>query len=598
MIRSVHFESHGSTLSGSLHLPDGYADGQTLPGVVVTGAWTTVKEQMPATYAAALAALGFAALTFDFRGWGQSPDRVPYLEDPKRKTQDILAAFDFLSTRPEVDPERLAGLGICASSGYMSDAVSRDSRVHALALVAPWLHDAEIVEDVYGGAEGVSGLIRASRDAASSEEPVVVEAASTTNPDAIMYQAPYYTEEDRGLIPEYDNRFNVASWEPWLTYDAIRIADTLRTPTLMVHSEEAAIPQGARTFASRMGDRAESIWLDDATQFDFYDRSDIVGRAVDAVAHHFTSTFGGTASEEGAEPHAPLQDEAAVRTVVEGVAVLADRGEFDALERLYGDDVTVDYRSLTGGDVERKSATQLMTEWASLLPGFDRTRHALSDITVEVDGDTASATAVVQADHYVDALHWQVSGIYRYTLERQDGSWKITAHIFESTDESGTRDAIEAALRRAAEHPSSYLVRQQTMGAVRAVLTSLEDKDMDAFAELWAEDAVQEMPYSPDGFPKRVEGKAAVIEHYAAWPENSRDADFTSRLVFHPTLDPHVVFAEWEGRVDIVPTGREYRQTYGGLFHVESGKITLFREYFDPAPFRYAFGLDEGGREG
>ena len=31
----------------------------------------------------------------------------------------------------------------------------------------------------------------------------------------------------------------------------------------------------------------------------------------------------------------------------------------------------------------------------------------------------------------------------------------------------------------------------------------------------------------------------------------------------------------------------------GGLFHVKNGKIQLFREYFDPKPFVYAFGLDE-----
>ena len=36
-------------------------------------------------------------------------------------------------------------------------------------------------------------------------------------------------------------------------------------------------------------------------------------------------------------------------------------------------------------------------------------------------------------------------------------------------------------------------------------------------------------------------------------------------------------------------------QWYGGLFHVVDGKINLFREYFNPGPFVFAFGLDEGG---
>ena len=47
-VREVNFESNNQTLVGDLYLPDDYQEGDKLPGVVVTGAWTTVKEQMPA----------------------------------------------------------------------------------------------------------------------------------------------------------------------------------------------------------------------------------------------------------------------------------------------------------------------------------------------------------------------------------------------------------------------------------------------------------------------------------------------------------------------------------------------------------------------
>lgn len=291
MKKSVTFESAGQTLAGDLYLPESYSEGDRLPGVVVTGAWMTVKEQMAGRYAAELADRGYAALAFDFRGWGQSPDSVQFLEDPSRKTEDINAAVDFLATRAEVDPERIAGLGVCASAGYMSDTAMQNANIKSLALVAPWLHDAEIVEAVYGGAEGVAGLIAAGRDAAQANEPVILEAASLTNESAVMYQAPYYTEADRGLIPEFDNKFNVASWEGWLTYDAIRTADTLQKPTLLVHSESAAIPQGAKEYASRMGENATAVWLPDATQFDFYDRPDVVKTAADAVSDHLGRTL-------------------------------------------------------------------------------------------------------------------------------------------------------------------------------------------------------------------------------------------------------------------------------------------------------------------
>ncbi len=585
--KRVAFESQGTTLAGVLYLPSDYNEGDRLPGVVVTGAWTSVKEQMPSVYAAALAERGYAALIFDFRGWGESPDAFSYLEDPKRKTDDIVAAFEYLASRPEVDNLRIGGLGICASSGYMSDAALRSARVSSLALVAPWLHDAEIVEAVYGGKEGVAQLIATGRAAAASSEPVYIEAASATNEKSLMYQAPYYTETDRGLIDAYDNQFNVASWEPWLAYDALITAPKLEKPALLVHSEAAAIPQGAKRYVDLMGENADVKWLDNVVQFDFYDDPEVVETAASAVADHFGRTLRAENSDTG------RKDDAALKTIVESVAVLADRGEFDALEALYADEIEVDYTSLAGGEVETKSPQALMSEWAAVLPGFDRTRHALSDIEASIDGDQAVATAKVVADHFVDGLFWRARGEYRYRFVNENGSWKIVSHVFTLADEAGTRDVFGPAMERAAKNPPAYLLRQKTKQAVRDFLTSLETKDMEAFASVWAEDAVQHMPYAPDGFPERVVGKAAILEHYSNWPENSGKADFTSNLVFYPMVDPELVFVEFKGDAEIIPTNRRYRQSYGGLFHVENGAIKLFREYFNPGPFVYAFGIEE-----
>ena len=291
MKKNVTFESHNQTLVGDLFLPDDYKAGQKLPGVVVTGAWTTVKEQMPSTYAVQLADQGYAALVFDFRGWGESEGEIKYLEDPKRKTEDINAAVNYLITRSEVDPDKVAGLGICASAGYMSDAAASNSNIKSLALVAPWLHNREIVNNVYGGEESVNGLIKVAHDAQNSNEPVYLEAASLTNDHAVMYQAPYYTETDRGLIPEYDNKFNAASWSGWLNYDALKTAKEMHKPALLVSSNAAALPQGAEQYAKEAGENVELKVLENITQFDFYDQPDAVETSSQAVIQHFQKTL-------------------------------------------------------------------------------------------------------------------------------------------------------------------------------------------------------------------------------------------------------------------------------------------------------------------
>jgi ketosteroid isomerase-like protein len=288
-------------------------------------------------------------------------------------------------------------------------------------------------------------------------------------------------------------------------------------------------------------------------------------------------------------------DEAAVKTMVESVATLADRGEFDALERLYAPEVSVDYTSLTGGKPEVKSARALMTEWASVLPGFDRTRHSISNVKVRLNGSTATATASVVADHWIGAQHWQVSGRYEYGFVRDGRDWRISAHKLTVTREQGSRDVFAPATAAAKARPSSYLLRQQSRQLVMDFLTGLEHKDMERVNGVWADDAVQEMPYVPAGFPSRVVGKEALIKQYAGWPRNAGKAKFTDGIRFYPTLDPEIVAVEYHGVSEIVPTGRIYDQRYFGLFHVEDGKIQLFREYFDPNVFARAFGLQEGG---
>lgn len=112
-------------------------------------------------------------------------------------------------------------------------------------------------------------------------------AASATDKTALMYRVPYYTEEARGLIPQYDNRFNLASWEPWLTYDSVSLGAKLDRPTLIVHSEAAAVPKGAHQFFALLKGDARELWLEGVTQFDFYDRAEPVSKAAGAIAEHF-----------------------------------------------------------------------------------------------------------------------------------------------------------------------------------------------------------------------------------------------------------------------------------------------------------------------
>lgn len=443
--RSVSFENQGAALAGTLYLPPDYRAGERRPGVVVSGAWTSIKEQMSGLYAREMADRGFAALAFDHRGWGQSGGEIRFKEDPAEKTSDIAAAAEFMATLPEVDAANINGLGICASAGYMAAAATGNGNFAAIALVAPWLHNREIVEQVYGGPDGVSRLIDTSREAVASErrdEPRIVTAASTTDKASLMYRVPYYTEANRGLIPQYDNRFNLASWEPWLTYDSVSLGAKLDKPTLIVHSEGAAVPQGAHAFYALLPGEKSELWLDGISQFDFYDRSEPVTIAADAAAAHFTRV--------NAPRQIDPEDRAEIIDTITDIAAGADRHQWDRVRRAFADEVTLDYTSLWGGKPIAQPADEVIRQWSGFLPGFDETRHLVTNHTITgLQGEKATAEADFQATHRIGTDLWVLIGSYRYGLAKVNGGWKISALTMIATDETGDRALTQRAAERA-----------------------------------------------------------------------------------------------------------------------------------------------------
>ena len=54
---------------------------------------------------------------------------------------------------------------------------------------------------------------------------------------------------------------------------------------------------------------------------------------------------------------------------------------------------------------------------------------------------------------------------------------------------------------------------------VRDFLDLLSKKDLENWLDLWTEDAVQDMPFSPPEFPSRLEGREAIAKHYGDLPQ-------------------------------------------------------------------------------
>jgi uncharacterized protein len=140
---------------------------------------------------------------------------------------------------------------------------------------------------VYGGEEGVRGLIAMSEAAEAKGGEIIPAAGPEGATGVLMPIGGYYYEPNRGAIPAYDNKWNNMGWEGWLTYYPADSAPAYNKPLKIVHSEAAAIPQGVKTFVGNMAKAAQVTWLDNVTQFDFYDQEKAVDAAADAAVKHF-----------------------------------------------------------------------------------------------------------------------------------------------------------------------------------------------------------------------------------------------------------------------------------------------------------------------
>jgi hypothetical protein len=142
-------------------------------------------------------------------------------------------------------------------------------------------------------------------------------------------------------------------------------------------------------------------------------------------------------------------ESAKVIAVVSSIPLAVDLGCYELAEAAFAPEIVIDYTSLWGGEPQRTTPAALMDAWRGLVPGFDATRHELRHVEARVDGDAAEATALVDGRHWLGEAIWRPVGVYRWTLEKRDGRWKVTAMTFVLTQEFGDRSLVAVAAERA-----------------------------------------------------------------------------------------------------------------------------------------------------
>ena len=278
---------YGITLAADLYIPKN-ASGK-LPAIAVCGPFGAVKEQAAGLYAQTLAERGFLTIAFDPSFTGESGGEPRYVASPDINTEDFCAAVDYLSTREDVDAERIGILGICGWGGMALNAAAIDTRIKAT--VTSTMYDMSRVN--------ANGYFDSMDENARYELRQQLNAQRTEDyrngsyalagglPDTLPDDAPWFVKDyyayyktKRGYHKRSLNSnggWNKTSALSFLNMPILAYSSEIRNAVLVIHGEKAHSCYFSKdAFAKLKGENKELLLIPGAVHTDLYDNLEVI----------------------------------------------------------------------------------------------------------------------------------------------------------------------------------------------------------------------------------------------------------------------------------------------------------------------------------
>ena len=272
----ISYYSDGLKLSGILSTPDN-SQGTHFPGVVLVPGFMSTADAFFPGFADELNKGGFVSLTMDFRGFGESEgvrgEVIPYLQ-----IYDASNAISYLQSRPEVNPDKIAILGVSLGGGEVAYIAARDRRVKAVASMVlvgdgvrrmrrfrteeQWqtlmqkVQEDRINRAVTGKSKEFRGFLKEGTDSVLIMPPDLTSSLKEAE----------QVEDEKG------NRTTLATVDGWLGYKPEEIIDKVSpTPILFVQAEKDELEADDADILYRKAKEPKKLFtLKDGVHFDVY----------------------------------------------------------------------------------------------------------------------------------------------------------------------------------------------------------------------------------------------------------------------------------------------------------------------------------------
>ncbi|KAL4996004.1 alpha/beta-hydrolase [Aspergillus recurvatus] len=293
----VTFPSQYTTgIAGNLFTLNNLSRTDTHPAIVVSHPMGAVKEQSANLYATKLAEAGFVTISLDLPFWGSSEGKPRNAVSPDLYAEAFSAAVDYLGSDAQdfvpIDRERIGGVGICGSGGFLISAAKIDPRIRAVATVS--MYDMGAVNR--NGLQHSQSLAARKQAIASGAQQRWVEVdggatqytsgtteALTANSTAVEREFYDFYRTRRGeFTPEGTTRNltthpTLSSNSKFMNFYPFNDIESISPrPLLFISGDRAHSREFSEDAYRRAAEPKELHWVPNAGHVDLYDRLEII----------------------------------------------------------------------------------------------------------------------------------------------------------------------------------------------------------------------------------------------------------------------------------------------------------------------------------
>jgi len=265
------FYSDGTWCAATLHRP-AKATAETLPAILMLHGWGGIQDALTVPYYEEFTRAGYAVMTFDYRGWGDSAGLPRHVISARQRVADGDAALAFLKSLPGIDPRRIVLWGSSFGGGHVVELAAEHPELAGAIAQVPMLDGMAAVRAV-----PLPRLLRfglyAMADLLKPGQPIYLPVVSEPGAFSSM------DRDDAGKALQlaetsigrrYDNRVAARSMMTMGPYRPFKRLKDIRIPTLLLGANQDSVAPFVERAIREVNNSNLTIASVDANHFEPY----------------------------------------------------------------------------------------------------------------------------------------------------------------------------------------------------------------------------------------------------------------------------------------------------------------------------------------